>query len=187
MPATPRNDPPTYEAVLDASARRRSAALRYVSPGGPRLAYIPKDALWYLADVVLEHTVDGDPCNVVHVNLLLIEADSPERAYEKAIALGQGSEQTFANPEGREVRVTSRGLRDLNMIHDELEDGAELAYEESTCVPEERLSTWLRAREQLSVFGERQAKRELPNYMPGSVMKSLEEAGFSREDIDGEA
>ena len=37
----------------------------------------PKDARWYLADVVVEHTVEGDPRNVVHVNVHLIEADSP--------------------------------------------------------------------------------------------------------------
>jgi hypothetical protein len=151
------------------------------------MAYIPKDARWYLADVVLEHAVEGDPRNVVHVNIHLIEAESPERAYEKAIALGQSSEQVYANPDGLEVRVTFRGLRDLNVIHDDLEDGAELAYEESTGVPEDQLSTWLRAKEQLSVFSERHAKHDLPNYMPGSVMKSLEGAGFSREDIEGEA
>jgi hypothetical protein len=150
------------------------------------MAYIPQDARWYLANVVLEHAVEGDPRNVVQVNLHLIEADSPERAYEKAIALGHASEQVYANPDGREVRVTFRGLRDLNVIHDQLEDGAELAYEESTGVPEDRLSTWLRLKDQLSVFSERRPKHDVPNYMPGSVMRSLEEAGFSRKDIEGE-
>jgi hypothetical protein len=151
------------------------------------MAYIPKDARWYLADVVLEHAVEGDPRNVVHVNIHLIEAESPDRAYEKAVALGHASEQVYANPDGREVRVTFRGLRDLNVIHDDLEDGAELAYEESTGVPEDRLSSWLRAKEQLSVFSERRPKHDVPNYMPGSVMKSLEETGFRREDIEGVA
>jgi hypothetical protein len=149
------------------------------------MAYIPKEARWYLADVVLEHAVEGDPRNVVHVNLHLIEAESPDRAYEKAIALGQASEQVYANPDGRAVRVTFRGLRDLNVIHDALEDGAELVYEESDDVSEDQLSTWLRAKEQLSIFSERRPKRDVPNYMPGSVMKSLKDAGVSREDIEG--
>ena len=144
------------------------------------MAYIPKVARWYLADVVLEHAVEGDPRNLVHVNLHLIEAESPERAYEKAIALGRASEQVYANPDGREVRVTFRGLRDLNVVHEELEDGAELTYEEASGVAEDRLSTWLRAKEQLSVFSERHPKRNLPDYMPGSVMRPLEDAGFSR-------
>jgi hypothetical protein len=54
------------------------------------MGFMPKDARWYLADVVLEHTIEGDPRNVVHVNMHLIEADSPEQAYEKAVALGRG-------------------------------------------------------------------------------------------------
>jgi hypothetical protein len=99
------------------------------------MAYVPKDARWYLADVVLEHTVERDPRNVVHVNVHLIEADSPERAFEKATALGREAEQVYENTAGREVRVTFRGLRELNVIHDALEDGAELVFEESIHVP----------------------------------------------------
>jgi hypothetical protein len=93
------------------------------------MAYIPKDARWYLADVVLEHTVESDPRNVVHVNIHLVEADSPERAYQKAYGLGRDAEQVYANSDGKEVRVVFRGLRDLNVIHEALEDGAELTYE----------------------------------------------------------
>jgi hypothetical protein len=139
------------------------------------MTYIPKNARWYLADVVLELAVEDDPRNAVHVNLHLIEAESPERAYEKAIALGQASEQRYTNADGREVRVTFRGLRDLNVVQDELVDGAELAYEESSGVSEDQLLTWLRAKDQLSVFSQRH------------VMKSLNEAGFSRNEIEGKA
>ena len=77
------------------------------------MAYIPKDARWYLADIVLEHTIEGDARNLVHVNIHLIAADSPDQAYEKAMMLGRESEQTYTNTVGREVRVTFRGLRDL--------------------------------------------------------------------------
>lgn len=151
------------------------------------MAYIPQDARWYLADLVLELTVEGDPRNLVHVNIHLIEADSPDLAYEKATALGRESEQVYTNTAGREVRVKFRGLRELNVIHDGLEDGAELTYEESTAVPEAELAAWVRSRERLAVFREPGFKHDVPNYMPESVMKSLEEAGFSRADIEGEA
>ena len=40
------------------------------------MAYIPEDAKWYLADIVLEITIEDDPRNVVHTNLVLISADS---------------------------------------------------------------------------------------------------------------
>lgn len=153
------------------------------------MAYVPKDARWYLADVVLEHTVERDPRNVVHVNVHLIEADSPERAFEKATALGREAEQVYENTAGREVRVTFRGLRELNVIHDALEDGAELVFEESIHVPKEELTTWLRPKDELAVFRKREStfKRDAPNYMPESVMKSLEDAGFTRAEIEGEA
>jgi Domain of unknown function (DUF4288) len=150
------------------------------------MAHIPKDARWYLADVVLEHTVEGDPRNVVHVNVHLVEADSPERAFARASALGREAEQVYKNTADREVRVTFRGLRELNVIHDALEDGAELMYEESIQVPEDELTTWLRRKDELAVFRKREAclKRDAPNYMPESVMKSLEDAGFTRGDIE---
>jgi hypothetical protein len=52
------------------------------------MGYIPEDAKWYLAEIVEEITVEEDSRNVVHRNLHLIRADSPEEAYRKAIELG---------------------------------------------------------------------------------------------------
>jgi hypothetical protein len=42
------------------------------------MGFIPKGARWYLADIVLEHIIAGDPRNVVHINTHLVEAGSPE-------------------------------------------------------------------------------------------------------------
>lgn len=116
------------------------------------MSFIPKDARWYLADVVLEHRIDGDPENVVHVNTHLVEAGSPHEAYEKALALGRAGEREYENTDGRVVRVVFRGLRELNVIHEPLEDGAEIMYAEEVGVPEERLREWVRPRERLGVF-----------------------------------
>jgi hypothetical protein len=80
-----------------------------------------------------------------------------------------------------------RGLRELNVIHDALEDGAELAYEESVGIPAAQLASWLHRKEELAVFSQSGCRQGVPNYMPASVMKSLEEAGFSRKDIEGDA
>ena len=55
------------------------------------MGYIPEDAKWYLADLVEEITVEGDPRNVVHTNMTLVRADSPEEAYQKAVQLGTAS------------------------------------------------------------------------------------------------
>ena len=129
------------------------------------MGFIPKDARWYLADVVLEHQIEGESQNVVHVNTHLVEAGSPEEAYEKALALGRGSESEYENTDGRQVRVAFRGLRELNVIHEELEDGAELMYTEDVGVPEDKLREWVRPKEQLGVFAPIKGTSG-PNYVP---------------------
>ena len=80
-----------------------------------------------------------------------------------------------------------RGLRELNVIHDALEDGAELGYSETVGVPEERLRGWITPKEQLGVFAPIEPKSGVPNYLPESVMRMLEAKGFSREDAEDRA
>jgi hypothetical protein len=150
------------------------------------VAFIPKEARWYLADIILEHTIEGDPRNVVHTNIHLVEAESPEQAYDKALALGQASVMEYTNTDGRNFRVVFRGLRQLNVIHDELEDGAELTYKESVGVPEDELRGWVTPKEQLHVFAPIEPKTGCPNYFPESYMRMLEDKGFRREDVLGE-
>jgi hypothetical protein len=77
--------------------------------------------------------------------------------------------------------------RDLNVVHEALEDGAELIYEESAGVPENQLSNWLCPKEQLSVFSKGHAKKDWPNYMPKEIADALDGAGFSGEELEGEA
>lgn len=151
------------------------------------MAFIPKDARWYLADVVLEHIVQGDPRNVVHINTLLIEADSPERAYKKALALRREAERVYENSDGKKVRCVFRGLRELNVIHEPLEHGSELTYEKHVAVPQGELSGWVSPKKSLAVFRERDSGFVAgdPNLMPASVMKMMLEAGFDRDDIEG--
>jgi len=95
------------------------------------MGYIPKDAKWYLARLVQEITVEGDPRNVVHTNLVLVRADSPEEAYQKAIELGAQGEIAYESPQGRKVTTTFRGLH-----------GAELEYAEQVNMDEAALKRW---------------------------------------------
>ncbi|HTU21548.1 MAG TPA: DUF4288 domain-containing protein [Gemmataceae bacterium] len=138
------------------------------------MAFIPSDAHWYLADIVLEHRIEGDSRNVVHVNTHLIDAASPELAYEKALALGHAAELEYLNTEGKQVHIIFRCLRQLNIIPEELEDGAELMYEEMVGIPEEELQQWVRPKETLGVFAPIDSKTDIPNYIPDSVMRMLE-------------
>jgi hypothetical protein len=151
------------------------------------MGFISSGARWYLADIILELIVEGDPLNLVQVNTHLVEAESSEQAYEKAMALGNGAVQEYANTDGKRVCVVFRGLRELNVIHEPLEDGAELMYSETIGVPEEQLRGWITPKEQLGVFAPIEPRSDGPNSMPESVMRMLEAEGYSRKDVEGSA
>ena len=71
----------------------------------------------------------------------------------------------------------------MDVIHDELEDGAELSYEMSEGVAEDELTGWVMPKEKLNVFAPREAWRSKSNCMPEDVIRMLEAEGFSREDL----
>lgn len=134
------------------------------------MAYIPKNAKWYLATLIEEITVKGDIRNVVHKNYVIIRGDSPENAYEKAHELGRESEVSYENPQGTPVQIRFRGLSELRVVHDELEHGAELYYEELLGPSEEQIQALVRTKEQLAVF--RPITRSGgPDYSSGQVVE----------------
>jgi hypothetical protein len=138
------------------------------------MAHIPEDAKWYLAEIVEQITVEGDPRNVVHTNVVLVRADSPEEAYQKAMALGTAGEQSYENPEGKLVVFRFRGLRDLNVIHFELEHGAELNYSEDVGMKESEIQELLPSKEELGVFRRMKASTG-PDYRSREIMEEVYE------------
>jgi len=134
------------------------------------MAFIPADAKWYLATMIEQITVEGDGRNVVHKNYVLIRADSPEDAYEKAHDLGKKREVSYENPAGRLVRISFKGLSGLNVIYDELEHGAELQYEELLGITEQQVQTLLRQKEDLAVF-QPISPKEGPDYSSREVLE----------------
>jgi hypothetical protein len=147
------------------------------------MAYIPEDAKWYLAWVVEEMTIEGDPRNVVHINQFLIRADSPDEAYEKALEIGRESEMTYENTDGRRVVCSFRGLQDLQVIHDELEHGAELSYEEKVDMPAEKIKRMVREKAELGVFLPDELP-DHPNYMPNTTLEEFERSMAKGEGAD---
>jgi len=147
------------------------------------MAFIPSDARWYLADVILEHRIEKEKRNVVHINTLLIEASSPDDAYVKARELGKAAELKYKNTDGKVVRVRFRGLRELNVVHEPLEHGSELTYVESIGVPEKTIRKWIIPKKRLAVFAPIERKPSIPIYFPESAMRLLEE-GLSRKELN---
>jgi Domain of unknown function (DUF4288) len=116
------------------------------------MAYIPKDTVWYIAQEVMEIIVEGEARNVVHINYLLVRAESPEDAYEKALRLGAEHETTYLNKDKKGVRISFRGLHNLTPVYEDLEHGAELLYVEEVGISEERLDGLIRSKQSLGTF-----------------------------------
>jgi hypothetical protein len=114
--------------------------------------FIPNGTEWYISELVEEFRPADQTENLVHINTVLIKADSPEVAYEKAIALGESANRVFTNTDGVEVAVRFRGLRGLYPVYDGLEDGAELLYEEHEGMSDEAIATMVKPKESLAVF-----------------------------------
>jgi hypothetical protein len=136
------------------------------------MAYVPENAEWYWAEVIAEITIDGDDRNVLHRNIFLIQANSPNEAYEKALLLGKEHESSYRNPQGGIVRTRFHGLVDLGVIYDNLEHGAELFYKEDIAVSPEQIQKWVRPKDQLSLFRaeERSDIQARPDYRSGEIV-----------------
>jgi len=138
------------------------------------MGFVPKDAEWYLAEIVQELTVEDDPRNVVWRNLTLVHASSPEDAYTRAISLGQEGDTEYLNPAGKLVTIRFRGLSYLDVIHDQLEHGAELMFHSSISVDKDDLQKMLRSKEELQLFLPIE-REEGPNVASGEIVQMLED------------
>ena len=136
------------------------------------MPFIPSHAEWYVAELIEEIRVEDDARNVVHRNLVLVRADSPEEAYQRALDLGRDHEITYDNIEGRKVTIGFRGLRDLSVIHDQLEHGAELRFTRDVGLEPDEIELLVRRKEQLGVFSEN-PEEDLPDCVDGELMRNL--------------
>ncbi len=106
--------------------------------------------MWFLADLVMRFTVEN--ATTVHVNLHLIRADSADEAYEKALALGEAGDDEYTNPDGKRVRAKFLGVACLNLIHEPLDDGSELAFTERTDLDDAAIARLIPPREKLAAY-----------------------------------
>ena len=134
-----------------------------------------EDRRWFLATLVVEISVQSESRNVVHRNLFLISAHSPEEAYSKAIGLGHQGEVMYENPAGSAVRHTFRGISQLDeLVDDEPVDGAELAFEQRTGVSEEDIQALILPKDQLHVFNPPAPGRtDVPDYSSREVLVTV--------------
>lgn len=92
--------------------------------------YLPKDIEWFVAELIVEFTFENGDNPLVWVNTVLVNATSLEDGYKKALLLGAQHNDTYLNTDQIRVTVRFRGLRNLLLVYDKLEHGAELIWEE---------------------------------------------------------
>jgi Domain of unknown function (DUF4288) len=159
------------------------------------MSYTPKDAHWFIGQLVEEFRVEGSKRNAVHINSVLIEASSPEQAYQKAVELGRQANNEYENPEGKKVVHRFAGLRNLDVIYFPIEHGCEIMFEERLGVGPAALRKLVRKKNDLEAFRPVPLRRPRgrPNYSSKEIMgivgtemsrrKGAEQAEFRRRRV----
>jgi hypothetical protein len=93
----------------------------------------PDTARWYIAELTEEVTLEGDAQNFVHKKTRVIFADSPEDAYEKALAMITEHEVGYLNEHHKAIRTRFWGLRELTLTNEDMDRAGML--------PESRIGT----------------------------------------------
>ena len=137
------------------------------------MAYVPKEAEWFLAELVEEIRVAGSRRNIVHINYVIIHAKSPQVAFARAKKLGKQGNISYLNDMGNKVTKRFRGLRNLDVIYDPLGDGCEIMFKKKLGLTEKGVRKLLRAKDQLEVFQPVRGRRGRPNYSSMEVMNEV--------------
>lgn len=140
------------------------------------MAFIPPDAKWYAADLVEEIRVPGRRRNHVWINTVLIRADSPQEAYDKALQLGRNGNTSYKNIYGAKVICKFRGIRELNVIHDALEHGCELFFR-SKSLTEKGIRRQISKKQDLGVFQAIRRMKGWKNMYPKNISDELNRRG----------
>lgn len=81
----------------------------------------PQADRWYIAELTEEVTLEGDSQNIVHKKTRVIFADSPEDAYEKALAMITEHEVGYLTEHRKTIRTRFWGLRELSLSNEDMD------------------------------------------------------------------
>lgn len=93
-----------------------------------------KNGNWYIVEIIekCEPVERNEKQELRRVttwgNHHLIKADSPEKAFDKAVKLGKEAEYKFTNTDKIEMEWIFVGIGELLPIYEDIEDGAELMW-----------------------------------------------------------
>jgi hypothetical protein len=133
-------------AICAEAHRRARDAIRHLG----RVRQLRHMARRYVAQLVVESTVEGQDQPIASIETVLLHADSVDSAHSKAQAIAQGSAHGYRNKAGYTVVQRYVAIYDLDCLQtDQLMDGDQIAVR----VIEGPAAEAVRARSELSVFG----------------------------------
>jgi hypothetical protein len=138
------------------------------------MAHIPEDVQWFLADLVEEIRVQGRKRNVVHINYVLVRANTRAEAYREAVKLGKRANQSYRNSEGKIVTHRFLGLHDLDAIFEPLEHGCEIMFTERIGLSAAGLRRLIRKKQELEAFLPIRPRRGRPDYSSQEIIDIAE-------------
>lgn len=134
----------------------------------------PQEASWYLAEHVQAIAVAGERRIVVHLNTVLVRADSPAEAHRRAVQLGRQGNARYRNSAGERVSVRFLGLRQLAVIHEPLDHGAELTWAQRKVASMDQARRLARPRGHLAVFAPRRRSQVSPDAVEAGLRKAMD-------------
>ena len=89
---------------------------------------------WFLVEIIEKYEpIDTDKTQELRRvttwgNYHLINAETPSKAYDKAVKIGKMSNYKFTNSDKMKMKSEFLGIGDLLPIYEDLEDGAEIMW-----------------------------------------------------------
>ena len=111
---------------------------------------------WYIVEIIekLEPVARDETNDLRRVttwgNCHLIKAESKEEAYNKAEKIGKEGEYNFINADKREMEWIYVGIGDVLLIHEDIEDGAEIMWTDYGAISNRRALRIARSKEILT-------------------------------------
>ncbi len=117
---------------------------------------------WYVAQLVIESRVEGVPEPILMIESVLLQAESPDVAYNKAMARCASSDHGYRNKTGAPVVQRYLGIHDIEDLQAErMEDEQVLLMQILPTAPQYDARLLLRSKSELSLFG-----GESPEFLP---------------------
>lgn len=109
---------------------------------------------WYIAEIAILFDFGATSAPLLQNNFVLIRASTPDDALDAAHRRGHLYADKYVNTDGNPVICEFVGIRNLHEVYDNLDDGAELLYEEFTLHTTDEAVSYIRLKSELAVFRE---------------------------------